>query len=69
MKITEENLKNYEGKIIKVILENKNVLRGRFIEPVIKDGNISVVIQSNTYTFQIDQEDIKDIQIIVEKIW
>lgn len=69
MKISEEQIKVYEGKILKVILENGNTLRGRFIEPVIKDGSTSVVIQSNTYTFQIDQEDIKDIEVIVENYW
>lgn len=69
MRISEEQIKVYEGKILKVILENGNTLRGRFIEPVIKDGSTSVVIQSNTYTFQIDQEDIKDIEVIVENYW
>lgn len=69
MKISEEELKNYEGKILKVKLENGNYLRGRFMEAAIKDGSIGLVIQSNTYTFQIDQNDINQVEIIAEKLW
>lgn len=69
MKISEEELKKYEGKILKVKLENGNYLRGRFMEAAIKDGSIGLVIQSNTYTFQIDQNDINQVEIIAEKLW
>ena len=69
MKFTKEELKEYEGKILKVRLQNGNFLRGRFMEFVPKDKEVSIVIQSNTYTFQIDQKDIKEVEIIAEKMW
>lgn len=69
MKFDQEKLKKYEGKILKVRLENGNFLRGRFMDFVEKDKNISIVIQTNTYTFQIDEKDIKEVEVIAEKIW
>lgn len=69
MKFTKEELKEYEGKILKVRLQNGNFLRGRFMEFVPKDKEVSIVIQSNTYTFQINQKDIKEVEIIAEKMW
>lgn len=69
MKFTQEELKKYEGKILKVRLNNGNFLRGRFMEFVAKDNKVSIVIQTNTYTFQIDQEDIKEVEVIAEKMW
>ncbi len=69
MKFSQENLKDYEGKILKIKLQNGNYLRGRFIEFVKKEAGLALVIQSNTYTFQINDEDIKDVEIIAEKIW
>lgn len=69
MIITDETLKKYEGKILKVILENGNFLRGRFIDFVKEKDKLAIIIQSNTYTFQIDQKDIKEIEVIADKIW
>ncbi|MDO5027452.1 MAG: hypothetical protein Q4E50_06445 [Tissierellia bacterium] len=69
MKFSQEDLKKYEDKILKIKLEQDKHLRGRFLEYVEKEGHIALVIQSNTYTFQIDDKDIKDVEIIAERVW
>ncbi len=67
MKIVEDDIKKYQGNILKVRLENGNFLRGRFMEGVKLARGYAIVIQSNTYTFQIEDKDIAEIDIIAEK--
>lgn len=70
MKLDREMLEKNIDTIFKVKLVNGNLLRGRLRELVDgKDGKFSIVIQSNTYTFQIEQTDIESVEPIAAKIW
>lgn len=69
MKLLEADVKKFKGKILKIKLENGNFLRGRFMDAVRLEEGHAIVIQSNTYTFQIDDKDISELTVIAENVF
>lgn len=69
MILEKEKLDKQVDNMLKVKLKNGNFLRGRLREYVEHEGNLSIVLQSYTYTFQVDQNDIESIESISTTVW
>ncbi|NLW52162.1 MAG: hypothetical protein GXY87_02220 [Tissierellia bacterium] len=69
MKLDKEFLKNFENQVVKVSLINGNYIRGNYRGYEEKDGVISVIVESVTYKFQVDDKDITGIEKVSVSIW
>lgn len=69
MKLDKEYLKNFENKVIKVKLINGNYIRGNYRGFEEKDGVISIIVESVTYKFQVEEKDITGIEKVSQSIW
>ena len=69
MKISQEQLQSFKERVIKVKLNNGNYLRGNFRDYVQTDNGIAVDIETVTYKFQINENDIDSIELVSKSIW
>ena len=69
MQISHDQLKSFKERVIKVKLVNGNYLRGNFRGYVETDNGKAIDIETVTYKFQINENDIDSIELVSKSIW